>query len=239
MIATGGKAVYGASVGILMLEAKFPRIPGDMGNALTWPFPVMYKVVRDASPDRVVRGGATGLLPAFIDAARELVADGADGITTNCGFLSLMQNDLSAAVGVPVAASSLMQVAMVNATLPPGKTAGILTISGSTLTPAHLSAANVPGNTPIGSTETGQEFTRAILGNELHLDVAAARDDNITAAEALVSAHPEIGALVLECTNMLPYAADIRRAIGMPVYSMASFVTWFQMGLTPPRYPDY
>jgi len=237
MIATGGKAVYGAAVGILMLEARFPRIPGDMGNALTWPFPVLYKVVRDASPDRVVRGQAEGLLGAFVDAARDLVADGVDGITTNCGFLSLFQAELAAAVGVPVAASSLMQVAMVNATLPPGKVAGVLTISASSLTPAHLAAAVVPAGTPIGSTEGGQEFTRAILDNELHLDVAAARDDNVAAAEALVAAHPQIGALVLECTNMLPYAADIRRAIGLPVYSMASFVQWFQSGLVPPRYP--
>ncbi len=234
----GGKAVYGASVGILMLEAQFPRIPGDMGNALTWPFPVMYKVVRDASPDRVVRGGATGLLPAFIGAARELVADGVDGITTNCGFLSLFQAELSAAVGVPVAASSLMQVAMVSATLPPGKVAGVLTISASSLTPAHLAKAGVPDGTPIGTTEGRREFTRAILGNELCLDVDAARADNVEAALALVAEHPEIGALVLECTNMLPYAADIRRATGLPVYSMASFVTWFQMGLMPPRYPD-
>jgi hypothetical protein len=57
----GGKSVYGAAVGILMLEARFPRIPGDMGNAQTWPFPVLYKVVRDASPDRVVRHQAQGL----------------------------------------------------------------------------------------------------------------------------------------------------------------------------------
>ena len=106
MKVTGGKAVYGASVGILMLEARFPRIPGDMGNALTWPFPVMYKAVRDASPDRVVRRGAEGLLGAFVDAARELVADGVDGITTNCGFLSLFQAELADAVGVPVAASA-------------------------------------------------------------------------------------------------------------------------------------
>ena len=120
MIATGGKAVYGASVGILMLEAQFPRILGDMGNALTWPFPVHYRVVRGASPDRVVRQGAPGLLADFIAAAQGLVADGADGITTNCGFLSLFQAELAAAVGVPVAASSLMQVAMVNRILPPG-----------------------------------------------------------------------------------------------------------------------
>ena len=131
---TGGRSVYGATVGILMLEARFPRIPGDMGNAATWPFPVQYRVVREASPDRVVRHAAEGLLPRFVDAARDLVAHGADGITTNCGFLSLFQDELAAAVERPVMTSALMQVAMVNRLLPPGQRAGILTISGSTLT---------------------------------------------------------------------------------------------------------
>ncbi|MEQ9639123.1 MAG: aspartate/glutamate racemase family protein [Alphaproteobacteria bacterium] len=233
---SGGKSVYGASVGILMLEARFPRIPGDMGNALTWPFPVLYKVVRGASPDRVVRRGAEGLLDAFVDAAQDLVRDGADGITTNCGFLSLYQAELAAAVGVPVAASSLMQVEMVNRLLPPGKRAGVLTISGSTLTAEHLAKANVPADTPLGTTEGGREFTRALLDNELELDVDLARQDNVDAAKALVAAHDDIGALVLECTNMVPYAADIRDAVGLPVFSIESFVTWFQSGLVPRRY---
>ncbi len=233
MKAQGGKAVYGASVGILMLEAQFPRIPGDMGNALSWDFPVHYKIVRGASPDLVVRQGATGLLPEFITAAQELVADGVDGITTNCGFLSVFQTDIAAAVGVPVATSSLMQVGMVNALLPPGKRAGILTISGSTLTPAHLEAANVPADTPIGSTEGGTEFTRAILGNELELDVEAACHDNVQAALDLQAWHPDLGALVLECTNMVPYARAIRAATGLPTFSIHSFVSWFQAGLTP------
>src|SRR5579864_8430647 len=105
-IAHGGKSVYGARLGILMLEARFPRIPGDMGNAATWPFPVLYRVVKGASPQRVVRERAAGLLDAFIAAARELVALGADGITTNCGFLSLYQRELAAALAVPVATSS-------------------------------------------------------------------------------------------------------------------------------------
>ena len=236
MTAQGGKAIYGASVGILMLDARFPRIPGDMGNAVTWPFPVHYEIVRGASPDLVVRQGAPGLLPLFIEAARELVADGVDGITTNCGFLSLMQAELQAAVPVPVATSSLMQVGLVNALLPPGKRAGILTISASTLTPAHLAAAGVPEDTPIGSTEQGAEFTRAILGNELTLDVDAARADNVSAAMAMVDAHPDLGAFVLECTNMVPYAADIRAATGLPVFSIESFVTWFQSGLSPRRW---
>ncbi len=237
MIATGGKAVYGASIGILMLEARFPRIPGDMGNALTWDFPVLYKVVRDASPDQVVRHRAEGLLESFIVAARELVASGADGITTNCGFLSLYQRELAAAVEVPVAASSLMQVRMVNAILPPGKIAGVLTISAASLTPEHLANAGVPEGTPVCTTEGGREFTRAILDNEPRMNVAAAREDNIKAAGELASAHPEVGAVVLECTNMIPYAADIREATGLPVFSMASFLYWFQSGLTPKRYP--
>src|SRR3954462_12649647 len=88
-IARGGKAVFGARLGILMLEARFPRIPGDMGNATTWPFPVLYRVVAGASPERVVTRKAEGLLDAFRDAAADLVRLGADGITTNCGFLSL------------------------------------------------------------------------------------------------------------------------------------------------------
>lgn len=207
-----------------------------MGNAVTWPFPVHFKIVRDASPERVVRQQAGGLLGTFVDAARELVADGVDGITTNCGFLSLFQDALAEAVPVPVATSSLMQVAMVNQLLGPGRRAGILTISGSTLTPVHLSAAGVPPGTPVGSTEGGREFTRAILGNEPELDVDLARQDNVEAALDLVRAHPELGAIVLECTNMGPYAADIGRSTGLPVFSINSFVTWFQSGLKPARY---
>jgi Asp/Glu/hydantoin racemase len=233
---TGGKSVYGASVGILMLDARFPRIPGDMGNATTWPFPVLYRVVRNATPDLVVRKGATGTLDAFIDTARDLVRDGADGITTNCGFLSLFQKELSDALQVPVATSSLMQVDLVNRLLPQGKKAGILTISASTLTPRHLAAAGVPDSTPVGTTEGGREFTRAILGNELELDVELARRDNVEAALALCASHPDIGALVLECTNMVPYAADIRAATGVPVFSIETFISWFQSSLVPRRY---
>ena len=233
---TGGKAIYGASVGILMLDARFPRIPGDMGNATTWPFPVLYRVVRKATPDLVVRQGAIGTLDAFIEAGRDLVRDGADGITTNCGFLSLFQQELSEALQVPVATSALMQVGLVNRLLPPGKRAAILTISASTLTPRHLAAAGVPETTPIGSTEAGREFTRAILGNELELDVDLARKDNIDAALALCANHKDIGAIVLECTNMVPYAADIRAATGVPVFSIETFISWFQASLTPRRH---
>ena len=232
----GGKAVYGAPLGILMLEARFPRVPGDMGNALTWPFPVLYRVVRGASPDRVVRHRAEGLLPAFIAAARELVADGAEAITTNCGFLSLMQPELAAAVEVPVATSSLMQAALVQSLLPPGRRVGILTIAAASLTPDHLRRAGVPEGTPVEGTDEGLEFTRAILNDEPELDLAQAEADIVAAGRRLVARAPEVGALLLECTNMNPYAAALQAALQLPVYDIVSFVTWFHAGLRPRRF---
>jgi Asp/Glu/hydantoin racemase len=232
-IATGGKSVYGARLGILMLETRFPRIPGDIGNALTWPFPALYHVVRGASPDRVVRDRADGLLPAFIEGARALVALGADGITSSCGFLSIFQREIAGAVGVPVAISSLMQVPLVERLLPAGKRVGILTISAATLSLEHLDAAGVPRDTPIVGTDGGREFTRAILGDAPRLDTAAAERDILEAGEALVAGHAGVGAVVLECTNMAPYARALAAHLRRPVFDIVSFISWFHAGLSP------
>ncbi|KJC51202.1 hypothetical protein UP09_04045 [Bradyrhizobium sp. LTSP885] len=233
-IARGGKALYGAPLGILMLEARFPRIPGDMGNGTTWPFPVLYRVVSGASPEKVVLKGAAGLLPDFIDAAKDLVRLGAEAITTNCGFLALFQKELAAAVGVPVATSSLMQVPWVQATLPPGKRVGLVTVSGSTLSPAHLAGAGVPLDTPLVGTENGKEFFRVLIKAEKDdMDIAQAERDVVEAGKELVARHPEVGAIVLECTNMPPYAAALQAEIGLPVYDIYSMITWFHAGLRP------
>ena len=232
-IAWGGKPVYGARLGILMLEARFPRIPGDMGNAATWPFPVLYKVVPGASPDRVVRARAAGLLDRFLDAAAELVRLGADGITTNCGFLSLFQRELAAHAGVPVATSSLMQIPFIERILPPGKRVGVLTVSAASLTPEHFIAAGADPATPVVGTDNGREFTKVMLDEKHTLDAALAERDILDAGDALVAAHPDIGAVVLECTNMTPYARALADRLLLPVYSIYSFVTWFHAGLAP------
>ena len=232
-IAHGGKGLYGSRIGILMLETKFPRIPGDMGNGLTWPFPVLYKVVPGATPDRVVRHKSAGLINAFLDAASELVELGADGITTTCGFLSLYQRELAAHVRVPVAASSLMQIPLVERILPPGKRVGVLTVSAASLTPEHFIAAGADPNTPVVGTEQGREFTRVMLDEKHTLDAAAAERDILDAGNALVSQHSDIGAIVLECTNMVPYARALSDHLLLPVYSIYTFVTWFQAGLAP------
>ncbi|WP_291297372.1 aspartate/glutamate racemase family protein [Elioraea sp.] len=233
-IAAGGRSIYGAPLGILMLEARFPRIPGDMGNGLTWPFPVLFRVVRGASPERVVLNGAPGLLDAFVEAAADLVDLGAEAITTNCGFLSLFQAEMAARLKVPVATSSLMQVPLVQATLPPGRRVGLITVSAATLTPAHLDAAGVPRDIPVVGTENGREFFRVLIkGEKTEMDVALAAQDILDAGRDLVSRHPEVGAIVLECTNMPPYAHALREALGLPVYDIYSFISWFHAGLRP------
>ena len=161
-----------------------------------------------------------------------------DTAAANSGaaFCRLLDRDLAFLVNVCSSFSALADNSS-NALLPQNKRAGILTISGKTLTEAHLSAAGVPLDTPIGSTEDGREFTRVILDNEAELDVELARQDNVDAALALQNGNDDLGAIVLECTNMCPYAADISEATGLPVFSIVTFIKWFQASLTPRRWP--
>lgn len=98
-------------LGVLMLDTRFPRVVGDIGNPLTFDFPVLYRTLRGASPQRVVRERDPALLAPFIDAGRALVEQGATAITTSCGFLVLFQRELKAALPVPVWTSSLLLLA--------------------------------------------------------------------------------------------------------------------------------
>ena len=225
--------MYGARVGILMLETKWPRVPGDTGHAATWPFPVLYKVVKGATARVVVHEKGKGLGPAFLEAAAELVREGADGITTTGGFLSIFQKELAAHSGVPVASSSLLQIPLVQALLPPGKRVGVLTVQGQRLGADHLAAAGAPLDTPIVGTENGREFTRVLLGDEMDMDYALAEQDVIAAGYEMRDRYPDVGALVLECHNMAPYSWRLQNELGIPVFDVYTFVKWFQSGLEP------
>ncbi len=232
----GGKTVFGATLGILMLETRFPRIHGDIANAYTWPFPVQYRIVRGATPDKVVRKDPLLLVDDFIAAARDLVASGCDGLTTNCGFLALLQDQISEAVQVPFASSSLMQIPLVQQMLPANKRVGVITISKANLGKTHLRAAKAPLDTPIVGTDQGRAFTHGILNDQPEINFADCRLDLLDAARALVTQNDNIGAIVLECTNMTPYAADIRKLTGLPVFTIYSYARWFHQGLMPDRF---
>lgn len=236
-MAQGGKTIYGATLGILMLDTRFPRIPGDIGHAATWPFPVQYRVVPTATPERVVLGDPEPLLDRFMEAGRDLVASGCDGIATNCGFLAPFQDRMAEALGVPVASSSLMQVPAVARMLPAGQQVGIVTISAATLGPHHFAAAGIPKGTPVEGTDPEGEFATRILRDADEMNFARAHAEVVDAAIRLVTRHPSVGAIVLECTNMAPCAAEIRRATKRPVFSIYTHLLWFQAALLPRRFP--
>lgn len=223
----GGFNQYGFTVGILMLDTRFPRIPGDMGNAATFPFPVRYQRVPGADPDLVVRRGAAALLPAFVAGARALASEGVGAITTNCGFLAKFQREMAAAVAVPVFTSSLLLVPLVHRLLPAGRRVGIMTVNGASLGPEHLQGAGITPDIPIAvaGLEGEKEFTRVLLDDEMELDVDAARAEHVAVARRLIAGHPDVGAIVLECTNMPPYTADVQRETGLPVFDIVSLVT--------------
>jgi len=223
--AVGGKNLFGHSIGILMLESQFPRIPGDIGDATTWDFPVLYKVIEKATPDIVVRKGDRTLLKPFIKGAQELEREGVQAITTGCGFLAMFQKELASAVNVPVFASSLMQVPMVYLMLKQSQQVGIITIYSRSLTEKHLSAVGVD-QVPhiIVGTEDEEEFSRVILDDEIELDVEKSRNELIRVAKKMKSDSPNVGAIVLECTNMPPYAAPIQKETGLPIFDIYTLV---------------
>ena len=192
-----------------------------------------------AGPDLVVRRGAAGLLPAFVEGARQLEREGVGAITTNCGFLVTFQRELAASVRVPVFTSSLLLVPLVHRLLPPGGRVGIMTVSAATLGPEHLEGAGIGPDIPIAvaGLETEKEFTRVLLGDELELDVDVAREEHVRVARRLVAEHPDVGAIVLECTNMPPYAADIQRETGRPVFDIVSLVTMVHGALAAGQAP--
>lgn len=223
-------------IGILVLDTKFPRIPGDAGNPDTWPFPTILRTVPEASPVRVAGERATGLIEAFIEAGRELATAGAAGIITTCGFLVLHQRRLAAALPVPVATSTLLQGPAVARMLPDGRRVGILTYSRAFLKPEFLATAGLPADTPVEGVAPDGVFFKAISYGSEALDFAAMEREVVDAARRLVKRHPDIGALLLECANMPPYSAAVRMATGLPVFDAYGFFCSFHASLRPARF---
>jgi len=218
-------------LGVLTLDTAFPRIPGDVGCAETFAFPVRIAVVGGASVEAVVHHPRDALLPAFIDAGRKLAAEGCIGIATTCGFLARWQGELADALPVPVLTSSLLQVPLVLRTLPRGRSAGIVTYSAADMAPDVLVAAGVDPATPVAGVAPHGCFARTIREGASVLDTRRMAADTVAAARELVAARPDVGAIVLECANMPPYRADVQAATGLPVFDAAQLVAWFHAGV--------
>lgn len=219
-----GRNNYGQVLGIIMVKTAFPRIPGDIGNASTFDFPVRYMVIDDATPTRVVEEADRTLLPRYIEAAKELEREGVRAITTSCGFLALFQEELAQAVNVPVFTSSLLQVPLAHHMIGAKKKVGIVTANTEALTKDHLLAVGIDDSIPyaIAGMEDQKDFTEAI-GEHLSrpLDPEKVQASLISVCEGL-KAKENIGVIVFECTNLSPYAKAVQDSVGLPVLDITT-----------------
>lgn len=224
---TGGRTVYGQALGILMLDTRFPRPPGDVGNALTWPFPTQYRIVKDAHPSRIMgHEPDPKLLLPFVEAACELEAQGVRAITTSCGFLAVFQQELAAAVSIPVLTSSLLQVPLVSQLIGPGRKVAVLT-ERPHLTERHFRAAGwSPADLPVVVMAMPPDavFPTVYIDNNIGCDSSTLESELVELARETVTRHRDVGALVLECTNFVPYSHAMRRAVNLPVFDLYTLV---------------
>ncbi|WP_295141061.1 aspartate/glutamate racemase family protein [uncultured Reyranella sp.] len=211
-------------LGILMLDTRFPRIVGDVGNAASYDFPVIFRRMEGigsadavaAHPDR------PRVLAALKANAEALAAEGAVGLGTSCGFLALYQEELAALSPVPVATSALLHIRRLAS-----RKVGIITASAKNLTPAHLAAVGAPVDTPMLGLPEDSSFAGTFLRNGLTLDRETVEREVVVAGRDLVARHPEVDTVVLECTNLPPYKLALEKALGLPVLDVLDLLNDF------------
>ena len=215
-------------LGILMLDTRFPRIEGDIGNPASFDFPVIFRTMQGigsadavaAHPDR------PRVLAALKANAEALAAEGAVGLSTSCGFLALYQKNLERLSPVPVATSALLLIKTLA-----GKKVGVITASAENLTPAHFAAVGAPLDTPVAGLPANGSFAATFLRNGTTLDREAVEVEAVEAGRALLRDHPGVDAVVLECTNLPPYKKALERALGVPVFDVLDLLRNFRKGL--------
>ena len=72
--------------------------------------------------------------------------------------------------------------------------------------------------------ENSPGFRGAILEDQGWMDLDQVQDEVVSTAVRLVADHPEIGALLLECSDMPPYSKQIQDATGLPVWDYITLI---------------
>ena len=217
---------YGHAVGIILVDVRTPFIPGDVGNASTYPFPVVYRTVPEVTLERLIEQGDKSLTDNVINTARELENMGVRAIASDCGYMIHFQAEVAAAVSVPVIMSSLIQLPMLERSIGPERKIGVICANKPRLTNDMLALAGLrdPSRVVIRGMQDSAAFRSPILDEEPLLDDELIEKDITDTARELVAAHPEVGPILLECSNMPPYAHAIQRATGRPVFDFTTLI---------------
>ena len=219
----------GYCVGILLLDLRQPFVPGDVGNATSYDYPVLYRTVPGASAARVFVGDPD-LNDAVVETARELVDQGVKGISSDCGFFVNFQDLLAEAVDVPVFLSSLLQLPLVSSFLGRDRTLGVLTANTTALgnRVLELSGVSPDREVVIRGMQDNPHWTAAFKDPAEVVDTDVIEREVVNEAIALQETSSRLGAIVLECSLMPPYARAVHEATGLPVYDFMSVINLFQ-----------
>jgi aspartate/glutamate racemase len=227
---TGRKALEStteATLGVIMLNTSFPRVPGDIGNADTFCCNVIYETVEAADVAAVVNTKAPcgEVSAAIVDAALALQRRGASVIATSCGFLGIMHDDLVDRLSVPLISTALLHLAWLHKVIPHVQPVGVLTFDASALTEQHF--ANLwRDDIVIAGLDPAAEL-RNVIGRDLPtLDTAKAQSEVLALASGLLARHPDLGAIVLECTNLVPYKPALRQLTHKPIFDITDLIAW-------------
>jgi len=245
MIVKGGRTIYGTAIGICLLDRKYPLLPGNVGNPTTYNFPVRIKVLKGmwAPPSPPLRdsfGNYTTPMKELIKAVKELEEDGVRAITTSCGFFAASQKELAKAVNVPVFTSPLMLIPLVHRMLKPEQKVGVLTANAKALTRDYLEAVGVNESVPL--VIVGLEdsyFFEVVCDKKSTVDTKVWEKEVVTAAKKLVHENQNVGAIVLECSDMPPFAAAIQKATGLPVFDYICFVNMVYQAVVQKEYSGF
>jgi len=232
-----GARNYGQAIGILQLDCSLPFIPGDVDNASTYRYPVLYKVVPGLSTAACLRG-APELGASVVSGAIELEKQGVRAISSDCGFMLQFQDAVRQAVDVPVCMSSLLQLPLIASGLAATRPIAVITADSTNLTPDFLTRAGVVTRNPviIRGLEAMPEFRTAVLEEKGSLDARLVEEEVVGVARQLKHEHPTLGAVLLECSMLPPYARAIQDAIGVPVFDFVTMIDYLYSATHQSRY---
>ena len=230
----------GEPIGILVLDCAYPFVPGNVANATTYPFPVRFHEVRGATADRLLNQRDPALLEPFIEGARALEREGVAAITGACGFMALFQQEVADAVDVPVFLSSLMQVPFITRTLRKGQEVGIISAKASVLTEQHLRNVGITEDMPVVlyGMETKEEFYTSVLGQKGTMDTDLITKEICELGDQMREEHPGLAAILLECSDLPPFAAALNAHTGLPIFDFITMIKHVHSALVPSNYAD-
>jgi Asp/Glu/hydantoin racemase len=220
-------------IGVLRLDCEPFLVPGLLVCEETFSFPRLSKVVEGATVEKTTTN-CLDLEGAFVQAARELEREGVDAIIGECGFMAIFQEVMQKSVKIPVAMSSLLLVPLAARMAPQGSKVAILTFRAASLNDSHFRAAGWNSrDIPVVVYGVEDQWAWAAISTPEHPYHGPELEEQLLdVVRKVKQENPDLGAVVLECNVMPPFAQQIQEEFGLPVYDMTMLTNFLVEGLS-------